>query len=136
MTNKYAATTPQRIQLRRTRGWRKPEAAIVVSRPTKWGNPFTIDDAIESGFAADRDQARRLCVEAFRSCLVHGRGSGWWSETAAHRFEWMTDHLESLAGRDLACWCTLVDPGCDPVPCHADVLLELANSPYLPHQSH
>jgi len=33
------------------------EGAIVVSRPTKWGNPFTIDGAIESGFAADRDQA-------------------------------------------------------------------------------
>jgi hypothetical protein len=32
---------PERIQLRRVKGWRKPEGAIVVSRPSKWGNPFT-----------------------------------------------------------------------------------------------
>lgn len=34
---------PRRIQLSRKRGWRKPEGAVVVSRPSKWGNPFTID---------------------------------------------------------------------------------------------
>lgn len=27
---------PSRIQLRRTKGWRKPEGAIVVARPSKW----------------------------------------------------------------------------------------------------
>lgn len=32
--------SPQRIQLKRTPGWRKPEGVIVVSRPSKWGNPF------------------------------------------------------------------------------------------------
>jgi hypothetical protein len=32
--------SPQRVQLRRTHGWRKPAGAIVVSRPSKWGNPF------------------------------------------------------------------------------------------------
>ena len=31
---------PGRVQLRRTKGWRKPEGAVVVARPTKWGNPF------------------------------------------------------------------------------------------------
>lgn len=34
-----------------------------------------------------------------------------------------------LAGRDLACWCPLTDPAGRPVPCHADVLLSLANHP-------
>ncbi|WP_156803257.1 DUF4326 domain-containing protein, partial [Mycobacterium gordonae] len=33
---------PSRIQLRRTKGWRKPEGAIVVARPSKWGNPFRL----------------------------------------------------------------------------------------------
>ena len=36
--------TPRRIQLRRTRGWRLPASAIVVSRPSRWGNPFPIMD--------------------------------------------------------------------------------------------
>jgi hypothetical protein len=38
--------SPQRIQLRRTKGWRKPEGAIVVARPQRWGNPFRIGDLI------------------------------------------------------------------------------------------
>lgn len=35
--------SPQRIQLKRTKGWRKPEGAIVVARPSKWGNPFRLN---------------------------------------------------------------------------------------------
>ena len=31
--------------------------------------------------------------------------------------------------RDLACWCPLHDRHGNYVPCHADVLLELANAP-------
>jgi hypothetical protein len=32
----------------------------------------------------------------------------------------LMDALPGLRGRDLACWCA-------PLPCHADVLMELAN---------
>jgi hypothetical protein len=35
-------SAPKRIQLRRTKGWRKPEGAVVVTRPGKWGNPFRV----------------------------------------------------------------------------------------------
>jgi hypothetical protein len=35
---------------------------------------------------------------------------------------------QHLAGHDLACWCPLVDADGQPVACHADVLLEIANS--------
>lgn len=35
---------PKRIQLRRTKGWRKPVGAVVVSRPSVWGNPFRAAD--------------------------------------------------------------------------------------------
>lgn len=112
---------PQRIQLRRTKGWRKPEGAIVVARPTNWGNPFTIAGALESGFAATEDAARALCVDAFRSVVTLGLRSEWWFIYGAARIEWMRDHLSHLRGHDLACWCPLDQP------CHADVLLELAN---------
>lgn len=33
---------PERVRLRRTRGWRKPPDAIVVARPTRWGNPYEV----------------------------------------------------------------------------------------------
>ncbi|MDB5409274.1 MAG: hypothetical protein JWL84_4186, partial [Rhodospirillales bacterium] len=31
--------------------------------------------------------------------------------------------------KNLACWCPLVGKDGKPVPCHADVLIELANAP-------
>jgi hypothetical protein len=36
-----------RIQLSRARGYRKPPGAVVVSRPSKWGNPFAIGERID-----------------------------------------------------------------------------------------
>ena len=33
---------PKRVQMRRTKGWRKPESAVSVARGTKWGNPFKV----------------------------------------------------------------------------------------------
>lgn len=120
-------TAPKRIQLRRTKGWRKPEGAVVVARPTKWGNPFRLADCIEAGFADTVEQARAVCVEAFQSCMKHGPQSSWWPEARRLEFEWMADHVAELSGRDLACWCPLEDAHGTRVPCHADVLLQLAN---------
>jgi len=36
--------TRRRVQLRRTKGWRKPPGAVVVARPTRWGNPYGVAD--------------------------------------------------------------------------------------------
>jgi hypothetical protein len=91
----------RRIQLRRTAGWRKPPGAIVVARPSRWGNPYRV--------GVDGDAA--ACVAAYRRALLAG-------ELAFT----VDDVRRDLAGHDLACWCP---PG---RPCHADVLLELAAS--------
>ena len=32
---------PQRIQRKRIKGWKMPENTVSVTRPGKWGNPFT-----------------------------------------------------------------------------------------------
>ena len=34
--------TPQRIQRRRTKGWRMPTGAVYVGRGTPWGNPWMV----------------------------------------------------------------------------------------------
>ena len=113
----------ERVQMTRKRPWRVDHPdAVIVDRRTYWGNPFTIPDCIEAGFADTDDRARALCVEAFRSVLFHGRSSPWWPEARAEQFDWIDAHIEDLNGRDLACWCPLDQP------CHADVLLELANA--------
>ncbi len=115
-------SAPRRIQLRRTKGWRKPPEAVVVARPTKWGNPFTIDACLEAGFASDTERAREICVEAFRDWL---NGNGW---AAGHSPDWpirrraILDNIHELRGKDLACWCR------PDKACHADVLLKLANA--------
>lgn len=113
--------SPQRIQLRRTKGWRKPTGAIVVSRPTKWGNPFTISGAIEAGWCDNEADAREFAVEVFEDWLNKGVLSDWWCISAAAQNEFMREKIGFLRGHDLACWCRLDQP------CHGDVLLQLAN---------
>ena len=107
-------SAPKRIQLRRTKGWRKPEGAIVVARPSKWGNPFRVGATITTGFAGvsvvvDAD----LAVRQYRRWLT---GTHPAVDAAVVR-----NSLDELRGHDLACWCPLDQP------CHADVLLDLAN---------
>lgn len=113
---------PQRIQLSRRKGWRKPEGAIVVARPSRWGNPFKVTECIEAGFAADTPAARRVCVGAFRDWLNGNRWADGCGPAADKRLADYLASIPDLRGHDLACWCPLSEP------CHADVLLELANA--------
>ena len=95
---------PRRIRLRRTRGWRKPVGAVVVSRPSRWGNPFVVGPGT----------TRADAVRHFERELSDASGVVGYT---------VSDVRDALAGRDLACWCPLDEP------CHADVLLRLANAP-------
>ena len=96
---------PRRIQLSRRRGWRKPPDVVVVSRPSRWSNPFMVG-ARHRG----RVLTRGTATAEFRAALLEGRLP----------FT-MEAIVRDLAGHDLACWCPLDEP------CHADVLLEFAN---------
>lgn len=106
--------TPRRIQLRRTKGWRKPEGAVVVARPSNWGNPFSVTEF-----------GRERAVLNYQLRLTGLLAIG-------------AVDLTRLRDKDLACWCRLCDrhrdgrpmdeePCDDCAPCHADVLLEMAN---------
>ena len=115
---------PQRIQLRRSKGWRLPEGAVVVGRPTRWGNPFGLDQVRNLGLAATNDDAKAASVALYRA-WIEGSDAHWptAAESQAARLTVFTDAPIVLRGHDLACWCT---PG---TPCHVDVLLDLANGP-------
>lgn len=112
---------PRRIQLRRTKGYRKPGGAIVVARPSRWGNPFRVKDCIEAGYAQDDEQARAVCVGAFRDWINGNRWADGSGNAADQRHADYLAAIPTLRGHDLACWCPLDQP------CHADVLLEVAN---------
>lgn len=133
-----AANTPGRIQLRRTKGWRKPEGAIVVSRPTKWGNPFTVTWCVRVDCGGvkhwhvldNRDYypadwaLSTVTIVATKEAAVRQAVAFYRADLAAAPIP--AEVLAELAGHDLACWCPLVSRGAY-VPCHADVLLSLAN---------
>lgn len=136
-------TTPRRIQLSRAKGWRMPEGTVSVARPGRWGNPHTIN----------RWRDRETCVALFRDSVL----GCWSPSTSAHlpdayakgsyrdHHEWLRrigGHPAELApvelrGKHLACWCSLCPAHADGkplgitceacAPCHADVLLEIAN---------
>lgn len=102
---------PGRIQLRRTKGWRKPDGAVVVSRPGKWGNPHLLGDVLRRFPSLTLEQCAGFVVNEFRDLI----------RTADGRYPSVEEIRSELAGRDLACWCSPSSP------CHADILLEIAN---------
>lgn len=118
---------PVRIQRSRAKGWRMPPNAVYVGRPTKWGNPWSVAGYYDAGYSGPTEVAAKACLENFRAWMTRTRSS-WSGEVpggplkhpdGSVRFE--PADVSPLRGKDLACWCPLDQP------CHADVLLELAN---------
>ena len=106
---------PRRVQLRRARGWRMPANTLKVDRTTRFGNPFKPE---KCGSQANAIACHRawLLGDAARLAALGGRAPG------AAKPPTLAEIRRELRGRNLACWCR---PG---TPCHADTLLELANS--------
>ena len=82
-----------------------PPDAVYVGRPSKWGNPFRMNDPLLP-VGLSRLGKRRAVIAEYRTWLLKDKV--------------LMDALPELKGKDLVCWCA-------PLPCHADVLLELAN---------
>lgn len=129
---------PIRIQLSRKKGWRKPENTVVVARPSKWGNPIHVGwhPCANDGEGDDITPAKAVAL--YRAHVSKGM--------------MRIKIRDELRGKNLACWCPLWEcrrcgpsakvtyydgPHCEKcgmsdtivtAPCHADVLLEIANS--------
>ncbi len=139
--------------------WKTPEGARFCGRPTRFGNPFVFGTraALARVPAADlvtpweyetrqsqagithpmcwangditthdiRYMTRQETVDTFRRALIAPTTS----QRLGRRYDRDLLHLDvdtvrtELAGRDLVCWCPLDQP------CHADVLLWVANAP-------
>lgn len=109
---------PARVRRRRVKGWRMPPGAVYVGRPTRFGNPFTLADALADQLDLTEAQARECCARMYGLWLA---GELFLTDPAAvEQRAWILGHLDRLTGRTLACWCP-------PGPCHADRLIELAN---------
>lgn len=96
-------------------------AARSVARPGPFGNPFTVAGCREAGFEGADDAIAARCVEAFRVWLGPDWRVNWDGPESESTRQRLLDRLPELRGKNLACWCK---PG---APCHAEVLLDLAN---------
>lgn len=105
---------PVRVQQRRTKGWRKPENAVSVVRGTEWGNPFKVgaivDGVLPGGAETSVEVTAPVAVALYRAWITQTYGPGIVNQIR-----------RELGGKNLMCFCPLDQP------CHADVLLELAN---------
>jgi hypothetical protein len=119
---------PRRIRLSRAKGWRMPANTVKVDRSTMFGNPFPMD---VHGRAGAIDRFRRwltghMSAREMSPCTRSDRWAARNVSLVTVR-ELLINDLPRLKGKHLACWCPLVDEDGNAVPCHADVLLELAN---------
>jgi hypothetical protein len=98
---------PVRVQRRRVKGWKMPPNTVYVGRPSRFANPWKVGQFIgyDGGNLA---YATAEDVVGLYRCHATDPDDP-------------TD-VSELRGKNLACWCRLDQP------CHADVLLELANS--------
>lgn len=98
---------PKRIQLSRAKGWRMPPNTVKVDRSTRWGNPYRVGAMPING---DGGQTLAEALWAYENLFL------------------IDKNVSELRGKDLACWCPLDKP------CHADILLRLANAT-TPHKT-
>jgi Domain of unknown function (DUF4326) len=90
-----------------------PPNTVKVDRTTKWGNPFVPgkENPLLPGSKV-KDLRHAFCL--YRSVAPDNPAL-----VAAARSE--------LKGKNLACWCPVI-PYAEDCCCHADVLLQIANS--------
>lgn len=82
-----------------------PADAVYIGRPSKWGNPFGHKASAVAG--TTQVETREDAIAQYAAWLeAHPE-----VRAAAQR---------ELRGRDLVCWCA-------PLPCHGDILLQVAN---------
>ena len=141
---------PRRVQMSRKHPWRADNPdAVIVARPSRWGNPYAVGAWVRV-YAEEAAAKARPDGTPFPPSVIQDptalarerRIPDYWVvrqvPDAASAVAWFRDLIAAwqrddedaveawllpLAGRDLACWCPLDQP------CHADVLLEIANAP-------
>lgn len=123
----------RRIQMSRKKGARLRDQSddyVVVSRPTKWGNPF--HDRIQAIEFLDRAMPMLGLGPLEAGCTdiqLYGFSFGLFLELRENgpvqpiilQYPTIETIKAELSGRDLACWCPCNEPYC-----HAELLLRIA----------
>jgi hypothetical protein len=112
---------PVRIQRRRVKGWRMPLNTVSVTRPGKYGNPYHPGCGLGYGRINDDGKPVSWDIGDPRVQVMFFK----WhmDDMMKHRPADYEAYIAPLHGKNLACFCK------PDQPCHADILLELANPP-------
>lgn len=113
---------PKRIQIvNPTEEQRADKQVIWIGDGSDFENPFLVSECRAAGYkGTDRDLAER-CTSAFRVWLGPNWKENWNGRESKIRRQTILTLFAYLRGKDLACDCPL------DIPCHGDVLLDLAN---------
>ena len=136
-------TIPQRIQRKRVKGWKMPPNTVYVGRGSKFGNPFRVVQYSDGKWAVKCDddetqvailtaicraaydtkqEAQADAVECYKK-LATPYKFGDTFDKFMESLAFVESVQNSLAGKDyIACWCAQGEP------CHADFLIEIANT--------
>ena len=109
---------PIRVQLSRKKGWRMPPNTVNVARPGKWGNPCVVG---KHGSRADCVRWHKFALAGIHVLGMKCDDGEWLTDKLIAYAKMARRNIRYLRGKNLACWCALDQP------CHADILLELAN---------
>lgn len=123
--NGMLAVCPVRVQRKRTKGYKMPPNTKSVTRPGKFGNPYKI------GMHNVWDIKDLKTGKSLKDYLIEKNGENKYHDVedvllayrqkiaASQAMQRLIKHY--LKGKNLACFCPLDKP------CHADILLEVAN---------
>lgn len=115
--NQFAEKNPNaipcRIRRKRTKGFKTPANTVYVGRGSAWGNPYFLDNG-------------QVKLHTAKGIWIEGAGDinivvAMFKQRIERRISEGDVDISQLRGKNLSCWCGVNDP------CHADVLLELAN---------
>lgn len=110
---------PIRIQMKPIKGWRIPTNTIYVGSPSKWKNPYKVGDKISLLNVITNEPYERE-IDALGAKILFRAKVKSYGKAAEKEI------ISGLKGKNLACTCKIGDP------CHADVLLEIANKTVFP----
>jgi hypothetical protein len=99
---------PERIQRKRTKGYKQPENTCYCGRGSKWGNPFIVGEEINinvSGIKISTKITLKNCLNLYDRYLDYQIKNN------------QLDLTELLKYDYLSCWCPLDKS------CHLDILI-------------
>lgn len=108
---------PIRIQRKRVKGWKKPTGVVNCSRPGIYGNPFKLNQVVHGKDIGVSDNVPIVLDNADKLVLAYR----YWLDNTAIGLIIKIRAINELKGKDLMCFCRLDQP------CHADILLKIAN---------